>query len=267
MRDHASHVSAEPSQPVGVAQTFVTLGIVLLFGIFPVLPRDAVVAVGTAILLLVVVGCIVRWDVVPPLGVFCIVCIALALLGLPSQLWFALALAAYVAVGRFGRGQRGILSWFVAGTVTRDVLLLAVTSILLSAVALIMWFLGVRPDINDIIETFLPDWHLALLIPGGLIFSMLNAAVEEVAYRGVLMDALDKSIGAGTPSLLGQAAAFGLLHINGFPRGWVGVGLAFIFGILMGLIRRRSGGLLAPWTAHVCTDVVIVGIVVLFARA
>jgi membrane protease YdiL (CAAX protease family) len=78
---------------------------------------------------------------------------------------------------------------------------------------------------------------------------------------------LDQSIGAGILSLLGQSAAFGVFHIIGFPRGWIGVGLAFLFGVLMGLIRRLSGGLLAAWPAHVCTDVVIVSIVLFFGRA
>ena len=125
----------------------------------------------------------------------------------------------------------------------------------------------IKSNVNDLIETFVPDWHWTLLIPGVLLFSLLNAAVEEVVYRGVVMDALDQSIGAGTLSLVGQAAAFGVFHIIGFPRGWIGVGLAFVFGIMMGLIRRLSGGLLAPWAAHVCTDVVVVSMVVFFARA
>jgi hypothetical protein len=35
----------------------------------------------------------------------------------------------------------------------------------------------------------------------------------------------------------------------------------------MGVLRRRAGGMFAPWIAHVCTDVVIVGMVVVLARA
>jgi membrane protease YdiL (CAAX protease family) len=268
MGDQTAHLGAEPSQPVvGSAQPFVAVGIVLLFGSFPVLPRGMVIAAAGAIALLTAVGWLRRWVLVPPLGVFCCGCIALALLGWPSQLWLALGLATYAAVAWFGRGQRRAFDWFTAGTITREVVLAAAASILLSAVAVIIWFLTVRPDINDLIETFVPDWHWALLIAGGLLFSMLNAAVEEMAYRGVLMDALDQSVGAGMLSLLGQAAAFGVFHIIGFPRGWIGVGLAFIFGVMMGLIRRLSGGLLAAWAAHVCTDVVIVSIVLFFARA
>jgi hypothetical protein len=97
-------------------------------------------------------------------------------------------------------------------------------------------------------------------------FAMLNAAVEEAAYRGVFLHALDRSLGPGFAALLLQALAFGAIHIRGFPRGWPGVGLACIFGLLMGVIRRRAGGMFAPWIAHVFTDVVIAGIVLLLGR-
>ncbi|NVN89833.1 MAG: hypothetical protein HXX11_04450 [Desulfuromonadales bacterium] len=49
------------------------------------------------------------------------------------------------------------------------------------------------------------------------------------------MAALDRSLGSGVASLFLQAAAFGTLHINGFPRGWIGVVLASVFGLLMAL--------------------------------
>ncbi len=112
----------------------------------------------------------------------------------------------------------------------------------------------------------MPAVPLALLIAGGLVFSMVNAAVEEGAYRGVFLHALDNSLGPGFAPLLLQALAFGAIHIRGFPRGWLGVGLAFIYGLLMGVIRRRAGGMFAPWIAHVFTDIVIAGIVVFLAR-
>jgi hypothetical protein len=95
---------------------------------------------------------------------------------------------------------------------------------------------------------------------------MVNAAVEEGAYRGVILHALDRSLGTGFAALLLQALAFGAIHIRGFPRGWIGVGLACIYGLLMGVIRRRAGGMFAPWIAHVFTDVVIAGILVFLAR-
>jgi len=160
------------------------------------------------IALLTIVGWIVRWDVVVPLGLFCAICMALTSFRLPSQLWFALGLGAYWSIGRGVRWLHGSLGWLRVGSFTRDVALLTITSVLLSAAALTVWFLGTRPNITDILETFVPVWSVALLILGGLLFSMINAAVEEGAYRGVILDALDKSIGSGVAPLLLQAAAW-----------------------------------------------------------
>jgi membrane protease YdiL (CAAX protease family) len=58
-----------------------------------------------------------------------------------------------------------------------------------------------------------------------------------------------------------QALAFGLLHIQGFPRGWSGVLLATVYGAMMGELRRRTGGLLLPWAVHVGADLVISAVV------
>jgi membrane protease YdiL (CAAX protease family) len=190
----------------------------------------------------------------------------LASLGLPSQLWFALGLGGYLLICNGVRWLHGTLGWLRAGLFARDVVLLTIVSVLLAGTALIVWFMSVRPNVTDIIETFVLKWNVLLLILGGLLFSMVNAAVEEGAYRGIIMDALDKSIGSGTACLILQAAAFGTVHIHGFPRGRIGVGLAFVFGLLMGLIRRRGEGMLAPWIAHVCADIIIVAIVVVLAR-
>ena len=57
------------SQPViDNMQASVTISIVLLLGISPVLPRDILIAIVTAILLLTVVGWFKRWVLVPHLA-------------------------------------------------------------------------------------------------------------------------------------------------------------------------------------------------------
>src|SRR4029077_697736 len=131
--------------------------------------------------------------------------------------------------------------------------------------SLLSWYVLLHPNIADIVKAYVPALPLGLLIAGGLIFSMVNAAVEEAAYRGVMLHALDRSLGPEFAALLLQALAFGAIHIRGFPRGWIGVVLASIYGLLMGIIRRRAGGIFAPWITHVFTDVVIATIVVFLA--
>ena len=90
-----------------------------------------------------------------------------------------------------------------------------------------------------------------------VLFAMMNAALEEFMYRGIAMGALEAGLGAGTLPVFLQALVFGIVHIGGFPRGAVGIALAIIYGLMMGALRRRSSGLLAPWIAHVGADVAI----------
>jgi hypothetical protein len=99
-------------------------------------------------------------------------------------------------------------------------------------------------------------WLIAL---GAVGFSMCNAAVEESVWRGVLLQGL-QSVGPRGAAVILQAISFGVAHIHGFPRGAVGVVLAAVYGVMMGVIRLRSEGMLAPWIAHVFADLTIIAI-------
>ena len=84
---------------------------------------------------------------------------------------------------------------------------------------------------------------------------------EEAVYRGIVQDALEGVVGSGAASLTLQAAAFATMHFQaGFPRGIAGVGLAFLYGLVLGVLHRRSGGLAVPVVTHTINDLVIVGI-------
>jgi uncharacterized protein len=50
---------------------------------------------------------------------------------------------------------------------------------------------------------------------------------------------------------------FGLLHLHGYPDGTVGAALAAGYGLLLGLLRPRAGGLLACRITHMVADSVI----------
>ena len=58
-----------------------------------------------------------------------------------------------------------------------------------------------------------------------------------------------------------QALSFGIAHYGGFPRGALGVAMATSYGLMMGIIRHQSGGLLAPFLSHICADLVIFALV------
>lgn len=175
-----------------------------------------------------------------------------------------LGIAVYLAMVAPARFFRGGLGWARLGRLDRGVLLLVLASVLIASAALLVWFQVLRPDVSDLLRQTpqAPVWQLVLL---GLAFSMLNAAVEETIYRGALLHALDAALGPGWLPVALQAVAFGMMHLHGFPRGWSGVGLATIYGLMMGILRRRSRGMLAPWLGHVAVDGAIVAIMLLLA--
>lgn len=100
--------------------------------------------------------------------------------------------------------------------------------------------------------------HPVVLTAAFVAWSACNAVAEELYFRGALQHELVRGLaGAGVAV---QAVAFGAMHFHGFPRGWSGVALATAYGLMMGALRRRSGGLLAPWVAHVAADLTILAI-------
>ena len=84
-------------------------------------------------------------------------------------------------------------------------------------------------------------------------------------FRGALLEAL-RAGGRNAPALFVQALAFGCMHFRGVPGGAIGVALAGTYGLILGVIRLRAGGLLAPIVAHVVADVVVMAIMLVLAR-
>jgi hypothetical protein len=248
--------------------TLLVVGITALITAIPLLPDSLAVTVSIAVVGASIIAWIRRCRFAASLGVFCSVCLILVLAGVRYlQISLAAALIAYTWATRRTSWLRGTATWIKRGTLDTDVWLLIGGCAVIAAVALGAWYSILRPNMTDIVEAYVPPAPVPLLILGGLLFSMFNAAVEEGAYRGVIQNGLETTLGIGTTALCLQAAAFGALHIRGgFPRGWIGVGLATVYGLMMGTIRRRSGGMLAPWIAHVLTDMVIASIILAFER-
>jgi CAAX protease family protein len=239
------------------------VSVTLLFTAAPLVPSNVAIAAASGIAVLAVLAWYKRCRAAAPFSTFCVICLSLVLFGVRYfPLVLGLSLLSYAGVVRGVPWLRGTATWARWGSFDATVRFLSVAAWLLAAAALLSWYLLLHPNVADLVKAFVLDRPLALLIAGGLIFSMVNAAVEEGAYRGVILHALDRSLGTGFAALLLQALAFGAIHIRGFPGGWIGVGLACIYGLLMGVIRRRAGGMFAPWIVHVFTDVVIAGILV-----
>jgi membrane protease YdiL (CAAX protease family) len=164
-------------------------------------------------------------------------------------------LAAYAALVMVAPPLRRSASWFRRGRLDRPLALATAAVVVSSAAALLGWYFLLRPDVSDLQRNFaaFPFWAIPLV---AIAFGLANAVAEEFLWRGIMQEGLQVHFPAAL-ALAIQATSFGLVHFRGFPRGWGGVGLAAIYGLMLGELRRRAGGLLAPWIAHVFADVVI----------
>eukprot|EP00977_Amphora_coffeiformis_P011143 scaffold2657_cov89-Amphora_coffeaeformis.AAC.37 len=95
------------------------------------------------------------------------------------------------------------------------------------------------------------------------VWAAVNAAAEELAARGLQRAEFEAlfSLPSGSEnknalltSNLAQASVFGIAHYHGIPSGWTGVGLTFVYGLIMGLIADTGGGLLYAIAAHTIAD-------------
>jgi membrane protease YdiL (CAAX protease family) len=250
------------TRPLGSA---LVLAAVTGFAVFVLLPHDGTAWLAGGLVAVAVLGTLARVESAAHLGLF--LALVVAAMHLPAGPWPlppGIGVLAYLALMLPLRSFRAGLGWARFGAFDRSVALLVLASVAVASTALVVWFLALRPDVSDLLAGLphVPGWQLVLL---ALAFSMVNAFVEETIYRGVLLDALDAALGAGWVAVLLQGAAFGLMHLYGFPRGWIGVGLATIYGGMMGVLRRRARGMFAPWVGHVAVDVAIISILVLLA--
>jgi len=158
------------------------------------------------------------------------------------------------------RRLRTSVLWLKRGILDQTTVIIIVAVSVTSAIALILWHAALKPDLSGQLRILssIPIW---LLPVAGLAFATSNAAIEEVAFRGIIMQALDSAAGPGIVSILVQAWLFGAMHyLQGFPNSQWGVAMTFVYGIMLGCLRRHSRGILAPWIAHTCADMVIFGI-------
>jgi len=126
--------------------------------------------------------------------------------------------------------------------------------------ALAIWVAWLHPDLRDVAQRYVPSLPLGLLVFGGLLFVVSNAALEELIWRGVFQDGLERVWGSGMAIAI-QSISFGILHAHGVPRGISGVILAGVWAAMLGMLRHRAGGLLAPFLAHTVADGAIAVIV------
>lgn len=149
--------------------------------------------------------------------------------------------------------------WLRAGKLDRRAAAAAVFLAAASSASLLAWARAAGPDFHRFASRIPTDGPIAVLL-GGTVFALVNATVEETAWRGVIQDALEARLGIAA-AVAGQALAFGAGHYAGIPGGIAGVFLASLYGFMLGLLRRAVDGLLLCIAAHVCADATIYALV------
>jgi len=130
-----------------------------------------------------------------------------------------------------------------------------------SVVALVIW--------QSLLDGQLPSTYRQLTesvsppaaVAGALGFAIVNGAIEDSIFFGVLLTPLLRQFPSGVAVVM-AALAFGLAHSNGVPNGLVGIVLAGTWALMLGYLRTRTGGMLATYLAHVVADATIVAVLV-----
>ena len=170
-------------------------------------------------------------------------------------------LLGYAVVVVCSRRLRESFGWFHTGSLEPGVRRLILGTAAASLIALPIWFALTDPEFTGL--TAIADVPVWALPPTGLFFVLVNAGVEEAAFRGVLLDSIHGAVGA-IAALFVQAAVFGIAHYaHGVPDGPWGAVLSGGYGLMLGVIRLRSRGMLAPWIAHAITDAAIFVLIVI----
>ncbi|HEU5312591.1 MAG TPA: type II CAAX endopeptidase family protein [Candidatus Udaeobacter sp.] len=163
------------------------------------------------------------------------------------------------------RPLRLTATWLRTGQPTLPIWIVAATVAVVSALSLLVWFKLACPDVKWQ-AALIPSWSPGRLVLLGLGFALFNAAVEEMIWRGVIFDALERARFPTISVVLIQAVSFGVVHLHGFPSGSVGILLASVYGAILGLLRAQTRGLLVPFVTHAVTDSSIFGILVYIAN-
>lgn len=142
------------------------------------------------------------------------------------------------------------------GNLSPGIIYLIVLSIFISSIALLLWTFLLKPDLTVFLEK-IPDCGTVQVLLGGIGFAILNSLAEEFIFRGVMWDGLLFTLSNIKIVILLQAFIFGIWHYHGFPGGFLGSLMVFIWGIFLGIIRYWSGGMFATVLAHFFADITI----------
>jgi membrane protease YdiL (CAAX protease family) len=115
-----------------------------------------------------------------------------------------------------------------------------------------------HPEVTDLAAR-MPVAAFGNVLLAGICFSVVNAVLEELIFRGLLWEVAAAEWSGGV-ALVATSAMFGLGHLHGYPPGPLGAVLAGVFGLMLGLLRWWTGGLGLAIAVHICADATIFGL-------
>lgn len=178
---------------------------------------------------------------------------------LGTAIWIAFSIVLIACIN----SNKSAFKWIKLGKIDQISWILIAFTSLLAGVGLIIWGnwtnnLGESIKMMKTITNYFPSFFIVIaMLPA---FALFNAFVEEFIFRGVFQEALTDILGDKPVLVISlQSSVFAAIHFAaGFPNGIIGYMMVFIWGVMIGYLRCRTCGMLAPYIVHVCADLVIV---------
>ena len=183
--------------------------------------------------------------------------------GFPSLPWpwyLVIPLLAYGGVVSAVGPLRRTVPTLGVGRLGGMPLVCAVTLAVITSSVLMGFHALIRPDVEELAAKLPMHWFGNLLLAGAF-FSVVNAAIEELIFRGILWELVSDEWNNGV-ALCVTSLLFGLGHLHGYPPGLFGAILAAFYAITLGLLRWWTGGLGLGTACHVGADATIFYILV-----
>ena len=172
-------------------------------------------------------------------------------------LW-VIPLVAYLPLVAITRPLRSTFSRWKFGCITPFTACAAGFVALCTVATLVVFHHCTHPDVSGY-RTMLPVQWFGGIVGTAILFPLLNAAFEEIVFRGVLFDSVAPQWG-NPAAVIVSAVFFGYGHMQGYPSGVIGAVLAGIFGLVIGWLRILTGGIGLCWLVHIAADATIFAI-------
>ena len=195
-------------------------------------------------------------------GVLFLILLAVFMVGLPLPwpLYLLLPLLIYAGVVLVVPLLRRTAPRLTLGRMAGGPLAATVALSVATTIALIGFQKLARADMADLAAR-LPNAAVEYLVLAAVCFSITNALLEELIFRGILWELVASERGNVT-ALIVTSALFGAFHFHGYPPGLIGAILAGLYGLALGLLRWWTGGLGLVVVCHMCADATIFGLLI-----